>query len=425
MLLKKWNSQRVRSHSYPSTIGTCKHGTSCNFLQMTAENLERSKVSAGTGPPPFTPFKTSVAASGSKTGADKMTTAEARASHVKKPSSSGYLTKSTELSKKQQPYYYESSKPSSRDSRRPQESGKTEDKGRGKGEEKMKSEPTGKTNLKQRESRREGGGIDSKRSSKGSQNQAISGLSKEKDGEREVKYQMKSSGKRADSKDGSGFGDGNSRDFVEPQKGGYSHRDRGRRGRGRGTTDLDNHRTSSLGEFDSEPHRTKKPHHEGGRRGRGRGRGRGKGRRGRRYDDDDDGDYQPSSRPTTGLSLGDYFDQKLVLSDRHDSSHFGWYEEDYMYDPSYKWEQPYNGMEEYRASYADQREARRTRTDKTRAKEAWAEEEYPPMPSAKVPSASGPRPSPPPPPPQEQPTGESHWDWVSGSGAPSTATKKK
>ena len=408
-LLKKWNSQRVRSHLHQlaSTISThINMEPLAIFLQMTTDNLDRTKVGAGTGPPLFTPFTTSVP-SGSKTDADKSTTAEAHSNQVKKPSGSGYLPKGTELSKKQQPYY-KSSKLSSRDPPRP-ERGKTGDKGRGKGEEKMKSEQTGKTNSKQGESWRRDGNIHSNRSSKESQNQAIGGWSKEKDGEREVKYQTKS---RTDSKDGTGVGDGSSREFIEPRRGGYSHRDRGRRGRGR-STDLDNRQTSSLG--DSEPHRTKEPFYEGGRRGRGRGRGRGKGRRGRK-DGDDDGDYKPSSRPTTGLSLGDYFDQKLVLSNR-DSSHFGWYEEDYLYD---EWE-PCDGMEEYRASYPDQREARHTHNDKTRTKEAWAEEEYPPMPSAKFPSASG-RPSSP---PQEQPTGESHWDWVtmSGSGAPSTAKK--
>lgn len=380
---------------------------------MTAGNLERTKVGAGTGPPLFTPFKSS-AQSSTKMTSEKKAAAESHTGQLKKLPGSRYPSKTSETSKRHQPY--ESSKSSfagSRDYQRHQ--------GRGEAKDKTRSEPVG--TKKERETQRREGDVNSKMSRMAYQSQGSS-RSKERGGDREDKLQTQSSGyhrKRTELK-------GGGREFNEPQGGSYPHCEIGRRGRGRGRNQRDprdNHEASSLSlstgdrlqhKVVNEPGESQD---EGGRRGRGRGRGR-RGR-GRRNDDDDD--YQPSSRPTTGLSLGDYFEQKLVLTDR-DSSHFGWYEEDYMYDPYYEWEQPHDGMEEYGATYYT--DHNHTHTHKTRAKEAWVkeeEEEYPPMPSAKSSSVSNT--------PQQQQQqvdpGESHWDWVSlaaGSGAPSTATKK-
>ena len=387
---------------------------------MLTGNVHRTKVGAGTGPPPFVPFKETGMSTSKKGSAEVRSVGQA-----KKPSSSGYPSKSSGASRSQHNIQPRPSTSSSRSSQREQ--------GRG---DKPSSESGGRTYSTERDKR----DIDFKRSSKGARGQSVGewrDRSREK--EFEGKHQVASKGqqqiyqeKRTTESSAKGRGSGG-REFIEPQRSG-SHeefqRGRGRRegrGRGRGQREPDDYRYSPapvMGDryehrVDLEMQRPRELGHEGGRRGRGRGRGRG--RRGRNYDDDDDY-HQPSSRPTAGHSLADWFDQKLVLKDAPPrSSHFGWYEEDY---DDYYYERDHPHMYEERgeyggfARYNDYREDRPSTKQKSKAKVACEEEDYPPMPTKSTSDS-------------QITTGsnveESHWDWVglaAGSGAPSTATKK-
>ena len=260
------------------------------------------------------------------------------------------------------------------------------------------------------------------------------------------------------------------------------HYERGRRGRGRGRyqPDLEDYKPPSTDDrFQPKFKETQRSgvyesHDERGRGRRGRGRGRG-GRRGRRRgDDDDDGEAYHPSRPSAGHSLGDFFDQKLVLKEK--PSYLTKYQDDYYYsDLYYGWEEPYDRgysyedsrhrdnpkhkrgggfteeysgtkkggftkpWEEYpsmpsRSSHkpTNQRGHKysgdRGRTGKEEA--AWVEEDYPSMPSR--PNMKK---------PMNQPgagqlgegggvgggEGQGHWDWVglaAGSSAPSSALKR-
>lgn len=126
------------------------------------------------------------------------------------------------------------------------------------------------------------------------------------------------------------------------------------------------------------------------------GRGRRGGGKGRQNRDEEDDSYRPSM-PSTGYSLGDWFDDKLAIKDKPRS---------YSNEP--------RGHHVYGARKEEKPVGARTK------KEAWLEEEYPPMPAASSKPPSGP----------QQPVsdmGESHWDWVgmaTGSGAPSSARKQ-
>lgn len=258
-------------------------------------------------------------------------------------------------------------------------------------------------------------------------------------------------------------------------------RGRGRgRGRGRYQPDLEDYKPPSTDDRlqpkfkETQRSGVHESHDERGRGRRGRGRG---GRRGRRHGDDDDGDaYQPS-RPSAGQSLGDFFDQKLVLKEK--PSYLTKYQDDYYYSELYYgWEEPYDRgyshedsrhrdnprhkrgggyTEEYsghnkagakKGGFTKPREdyppmpsksshrstkgvtnqrghkysEDRERTGKEEA--AWVEEDYPSMPSR--PNVKK---------PMNQPRagksegggGEGHWDWVhlaAGSSAPSSALKR-
>ena len=251
--------------------------------------------------------------------------------------------------------------------------------------------------------------------------------------------------------------------FRESWRNEEPHYERGRRGRGRGRgrnqPDLEDYKPPST----SDKFQRSSFHESHDERGRGRrGRGRG-GRRGRQNADDGGDAYQPS-RPSAGHSLGDWFDQKLVLNEK--PSYLSKYQDDYYYSNLYYgWEEPYDGSHSHEDSrnndkprphrkggltesrahkeyppmtsksskksltkQATSQRGHKYSEDKGRTgKEAWPEEDYPSMPSR--PSMKK---------PMSQPQaaqseagggggGGGHWDWVSlaaGSSAPSSARKR-
>lgn len=192
--------------------------------------------------------------------------------------------------------------------------------------------------------------------------------------ENEHKHQVQSSGYHQE-KRGDTSSKGRDRDNWRNDE---PHYERGRRGRGRGRgrnqPDLEDYKPPSTDDQfqlkfkEIQGTSEHESHHE---RGRGR-RGRGRGRRGRRNGDGDDDAYQPS-KPSAGHSLGDWFDQKLVLNEK--PSYLSKYQDDYYYsDLYYGWEEPYDSY-----SHEDSRN-----NDKPRSKKGGftePREEYPPMPS--------------------------------------------
>ena len=383
---------------------------------MVPDNLERSKVGGGTGPPLFTPFKELAHSSSSKTN---RRVAETPPERQQKPTHPRFQPKSAERSRSQN-----ESKSISSDSRDPQRP-------KSKPEEKLRSETTDQT--RSRKGERGEIGIHSKQlheSRKGQtdhQSRERSGDTRERTHETQSsRYQPTFQGKRTatSSKGRDGGGESN-----EPQRSEESHYERGRRGRGRGSggdrgrgrgrgrdhRDVDDdYRSPSIPSlndrfqhrFVSEPQRSgefHEPHHERGRRGRGR--------RGRRNHDDN---YQPPSRPSTGHSLGDWFEEKLVLSNSsHSGRHYGGYVRDDQ--PPREWEARYWGRGEHRLCDYEGEERLQCSDVQPSTKEAQAEE-YPPMPSKSLGGSQ-----------KQTNQGGGHWDWVglaASSGAPSSARKQ-
>lgn len=272
-------------------------------------------------------------------------------------------------------------------------------------------------------------------------------------GDSEHKHQVQSSGfnqeRRSDT-----TAKGRGREYSNNWRNEEPHYERGRRGRGRGRgrnqsepEDYKPLSTSKPFQLEFQSSSVRESQHE---RGRGR-RGTGRGRRGRRTDDDDT--YQPS-KPSSGHSLGDWFDQKLVLNEKP-PSYMNKYWDDYDYsDLYYEQEEPH-----YHDSYShkDSRNSDKPRAkkrfaetqeeyppmpskssskltkqvisqrghkyseEKGRTKEAWMEENYPSMPSRSKKPMSQPQAG------QGEGGGGGHWDWVSlaaGSSAPSSALKQ-
>ena len=272
--------------------------------------------------------------------------------------------------------------------------------------------------------------------------------------ESERKHQVQSSGFNQERR-GDTSSKGRGRESGNNWRNEESFYERGRRGRGRGRgrnqSDHEDYKPPSASnpfQLELQKSGVHESHHE---RGRGR-RGRGRGRRGRRTDDDDT--YQPS-KPSSGHSLGDWFDQKLVLNEK--PSYMSKYQDDYYYsDVYYGWEEPHypdsyshdnsrsNDKPRAKKDFSEPREEyppmpsessskltkqvvsqrghkyseEKGRTRKS--KEAWLEEDYPSMPSRPKKPMSQPQAG-------QSEGGVGHWDWVglaAGSSAPSSALKR-